>query len=60
MARKNDDDDDETDALSLPLMLSDNRRADLSVFKGKQLVNIREYYEVGLLPCLRKRRACRL
>lgn len=31
---------------SLPIMLSNNRRADKSEFKGKTYINIREYYEV--------------
>ena len=30
----------------LPIMLSRSRRADVSEFKGKTFVNIREYYEV--------------
>lgn len=34
---------------SLPVILSSNRRADISNFKGSTFVNIREYYEVSLL-----------
>jgi hypothetical protein len=35
---------------TLPVILSSNRRADISNFKGSTFVNIREYYEVSLLP----------
>ena len=30
----------------LPIKLSSTRRADVSEFKGKTFINIREYYEV--------------
>ncbi len=33
---------------ALPVILSSNRRADISNFKGSTFVNIREYYEVSL------------
>lgn len=34
---------------ALPIVLSSNRRADISVFKGSTYVNIREYYEVRVM-----------
>ena len=34
----------------LPVMLSRSRRADVSDYKGKTFVNIREYYEVRKPP----------
>ena len=40
--------DDAGGSDGLPIKLSSNRRADVSDFKGKTLVNIREYYEVTL------------
>lgn len=39
----------------LPVKLSTNRRADISEFKGKTYVSIREYYEVrrrSRTPCV--------
>ncbi len=34
---------------ALPVILSSNRRADISTYKGSTFVNIREYYEVAVL-----------
>jgi hypothetical protein len=34
----------------LPVMLSRSRRADVSEYRGKTFVNVREYYEVRTPP----------
>ena len=49
LTAEDDEEEEEEDAegsSGLPIKLSSNRRADVSEFKGKRLVNIREYYEV--------------
>ena len=47
----NDEEAEQTDeepgsSRGLPIKLSNTRRADVSEFKGKTFINIREYYEV--------------
>lgn len=41
-----EEEDDAGGSNSLPIMLSNNRRADKSEFMGKTYIDIREYYEV--------------